>query len=70
AVQPKQIRSCIQKFYQIQANEERKANRENTQIAEDAVITGWILTPTASAALLDYFGAKEDPSLGVKGVYF
>ena len=70
AVQPKQVRSCIQKFYQIQANEERKANRDNTPIAEDAVITGWILTPTASAALLDYFGAKEDTNLGVKGVYF
>ncbi|WP_254564226.1 hypothetical protein [Oscillatoria sp. HE19RPO] len=69
AVQPKQIRSCLAKLYAIQSNEERKANRENNPLPEEEVITGWILTPTASTSLLDYFGATEDPIIGVKGVY-
>lgn len=69
AVQPKQIRSCLAKLYAIQSNEERKANRDNTPLPEEEVITGWILTPTASSSLLDYFGATEDPIIGVKGVY-
>ncbi|MCT7997216.1 hypothetical protein [Laspinema olomoucense] len=69
AVQPKQIRSCLAKLYAIQSNEERKANRDNTPLPEEEVITGWILTPTASSSLLDYFGATEDPIIRVKGVY-
>jgi hypothetical protein len=69
AVQPKQIRSCLAKLYAIQSNEERKANRDNTPLPEEEVITGWILTPTASSTILDSFGATEDPLIGVKGVY-
>lgn len=57
------------KLFETQANVQRQAKRDNSQISEDLLPHLWILTPTASEAFLNQFGAAPDPNWG-RGIYF
>jgi hypothetical protein len=69
AVQPKEVRSCLSKLHDLQAELERQANRENTRISESELPRLWILSPTASPQLLDGFRAVTAPGW-TSGIYF
>ncbi|HAG85866.1 MAG TPA: flagellar assembly protein H [Cyanobacteria bacterium UBA12227] len=70
AVTPSQIRSCIAKLFDLHANIERSAKRENRKVSESQLPWLWILTPTASSALLDGFGFRPmSNSPELTGVY-
>jgi hypothetical protein len=64
-----ETRSCLLKLFETQANVQRQAKRDNRQISEDLLPHLWILTPTASEAFLNQFGAAPDPNWG-SGIYF
>jgi Domain of unknown function (DUF4351) len=64
-----EIRSCLQKLYQVHSNYVRKAKREKKSIAEGELPQLWILASSASEALLNGFGASSDEGWG-SGVYF
>jgi hypothetical protein len=65
-----EIRSCINKLFDVYAGLERQARRDNTRIVEADLPRLWILTPTASESLLQGFGARLDEDNWVAGVYF
>lgn len=67
---PSQIRSCISKLFDVHADLERQAKREKTKIREADLPSLWILTPTASVALLNRFRATIDEEHWLPGVYF
>jgi len=69
-VTPSQVRSCMGKLFDMQAELERQAKRENSKINDANLPRLWILTPTASAALLDGFGAVLELDNWLSGVYF
>ncbi len=52
AVTPRQIRSCMGKLFDVHAELERLSKREDRRITEAQLPLLWILTPTASPALL------------------
>jgi len=56
AVTPSQIRSCMGKLFDVHVQLERQAKREDKRLSEAQLPLLWILTPTASSALLDGFG--------------
>ena len=56
AVTPSQIRSCMGKLFDVHVQLERQAKREDKRLREAQLPLLWILTPTASSALLDGFG--------------
>jgi hypothetical protein len=58
------------KLFDMQAELERQAKRENSKINDANLPRLWILTPTASAALLDGFGAVLELDNWLSGVYF
>jgi Domain of unknown function (DUF4351) len=64
-----EIRSCLQKLYQVHGNYVRKAKREKKSIAEGELPQLWILASSASDALLNGFGVSSDEGWG-SGVYF
>ncbi|MEQ9621990.1 flagellar assembly protein H [Coleofasciculus chthonoplastes] len=70
AVTPSQIRSCLSKLFDLYAELERRARRENTSINDSELPRLWILTPTASTPLLDTFGALGDEKNWLNGLYF
>jgi hypothetical protein len=53
-----EIRSCLQKLYQVHGNYQRKAKREKDSIAESDLPDLWILASSASDTLLNGFGAS------------
>lgn len=69
-VQPGEIRSCLGKLFDLHAEFERQAARENTRIAESDLPLLWILSPTVSDPLLAGFRAIPEPENWVNGVYF
>ncbi len=52
------------------ADAQRRANREDTTILENDLPRLWILTPSASKALLKAFGATLDLENWIEGMYF
>ncbi|HEY9875981.1 MAG TPA: hypothetical protein V6D12_21295 [Candidatus Obscuribacterales bacterium] len=70
AVMPTEVRSCINKLFDVYAGLERQARRDNTRIVEVDLPRLWILTPTASESLLQGFGARLDEDNWGAGVYF
>ena len=64
-----QIRSCMSKLFDVYADIERQAKRENTRFNEAELPKLWILSPTASPLLLDSFGGSVDVENWVQGVY-
>jgi len=69
APQPKEVRSCVSKLVDVQAELERRAARENTSIAEEDICRLWIITPTASSAFLQGFKAEPENN-SPQGVYY
>jgi hypothetical protein len=70
AVRLAEVKSCISKLFDVHAKLENQASRNNTRILSADLPRLWILTPTASPALLDGFGAKLDEESWPQGVYF
>ncbi len=69
-VQSVEIRSCLGKLFDVHAEFERIAARDNTRIAEADLPQLWILSPTVSDTMLAGFGATPEPENWVSGVYF
>jgi hypothetical protein len=69
-VKPREIRSCLVKLLDITAEFERQATREKRRITPAESPRLWMMTPTASAAILADFGATLDLENWMSGVYF
>lgn len=54
---PTEIRNCMLKLFELHGELQRKARRDSERIQEAALPKLWILSPSASAILLDEFGA-------------
>ena len=70
AVSKSEIRSCMGKLFDIHADLERQAKRNNTRINETQLPYLWILTPTASPDILESFNVTVDEKNWSQGVYF
>ncbi|MEG5136554.1 MULTISPECIES: hypothetical protein [unclassified Microcoleus] len=68
-VQTGEIRSCLGKLFDIHAEYERVATRDNTRIAEADLPQLWILSPTVSDAMLAGFRAIPELEIWGSGVY-
>jgi hypothetical protein len=64
-----EIRSCLQKLYQVHGNYQRKAKREKESIAENDLPQLLILASSASETLLNGFGVSSSEEWE-SGVYF
>ncbi|EGJ29046.1 MULTISPECIES: hypothetical protein [Moorena] len=64
-----EIRTCLLKLLEVHTDFIRQGNRENTRLNEENYPKLWILTPTASSAILEGFGAKSDPDHWGEGIY-
>ncbi|MBO3459169.1 hypothetical protein G7B40_027815 [Aetokthonos hydrillicola Thurmond2011] len=69
-VKRSEVRSCMNKLFDVFAQLEREAKRDNTTVNEESLPKLWILSPTASESLLDGFGAKLDSQNWISGVHF
>ena len=58
------IRSCLLKLLVVQGESLRQAKRQKKTLAEAQLPRLWILSPTASATILDSFRAKMETSWG------
>ncbi len=70
AVKISEIRSCMKKVFYLISEIEREDKRDNIPTVEEELPKVWILTPTASKAILDSFNAIPDEENWGKGVYF
>jgi len=69
-VSKSEIRSCIGKLFDIHADLERQAKRNNTRINETELAQLWIFTPTVSSEILESFHGTLDETNWGKGIYF
>ncbi len=69
AVKRGEVRSCLNKLFDIFAELEREAKRNGTEIVEEELPFLWILSPTASEAQLEGFRAILDEENWLSGVY-
>ena len=68
-VQPREIRSCIAKLYDLHASLDRQQVRQNKPLLDEGDLPQlWILSPTASAKILEGFRAEEHKDWP-RGVY-
>ena len=65
-----EVCSCLSKLLDVRAELERRSRRENTRCEEADLPKLWILTPTASDALLNGFHATPDEENWPRGIYF
>ncbi|MEG4446824.1 flagellar assembly protein H [Microcoleus sp. AT9_B5] len=65
-----EICSCLGKLLDVRGELERKFRRENTRYDDAQLPRMWILTPTASKALVDSFNAIPDTENWMQGIYF
>jgi len=70
AVSKSEIRSCMGKLFDIHADLEREAKRNDTRINETELPSLWIFTPTASVEILESFNTTIDEENWGKGIYF
>ena len=70
AVKISEIRSCMKKVFYIISEIEREDKRDNIATVEDELPKVWILTPTASKAILNSFNAIPDEENWGQGIYF
>lgn len=69
AVQPKDIRNCIGKLYDLHNALDRQQARQNKPLLDEEELPQlWILSPTASAKMLGGFRAEEEDDWP-QGVY-
>jgi hypothetical protein len=66
----KEIRECLFKLLWVQKQFYKTARREKKRLAEEALPKLWILTTSASNALLTGFHAKAKPTPWGQGIYF
>ena len=64
-----EIRSCIGKLFDVHADLERQAKRNETRINETELAQLWIFTPTASVNILESFNGTLDETNWGKGIY-
>ncbi|MCT7997584.1 hypothetical protein [Laspinema olomoucense] len=69
-VKPREICSCLVKLLDIKAEFERQSVREKRRLTPAESPRLWMMTPTASAAVLADFGATLDLENFPGGVYF
>ncbi len=69
-VQTGEIRSCLGKLFDVHAEYERVAARDNSRIVEADLPQLWILSPTVSDIMLAGFRALAEPENWVNGIYF
>jgi len=69
-VSKSEIRSCIGKLFDVHADLERQAKRNETRINETELPQLWIFTPTASVDILKSFNGTLDETNWGKGIYF
>ena len=69
-VKPREICSCLVKLLDIKAEFERQSVREKRRLTPAQSPRLWMMTPTASAAVLADFGATLDLENWMNGVYF
>ncbi|MBD1211167.1 MAG: hypothetical protein H9534_00090 [Dolichospermum circinale Clear-D4] len=69
-VSKSEIRSCIGKLFDVHADLERQAKRNETRINETELPQLWIFTPTASVYILESFNGTLDETNWGKGIYF
>jgi hypothetical protein len=67
---PMEIRSCLSKLFDVHAELERQSNRNNTRIQETDLPRLWVLSPTASVAILEGFRARLDEENWSQGIFF
>jgi len=71
-----EVRSCLLKLFLLHGELQRQSRRDRASgatsdtLKEDELPRLWILSPSASAALLNGFGAREEPDGWSAGVYF
>ena len=65
-----EVCSCLSKLLYVRAEVERRSRRENTSFQEAELPKLWILTPTASAELLNGFNTNPDEQNWLRGIYF
>ena len=70
AVKISEIRGCMKKVFYLISEVERENKRDNIATVEDELPKVWILTPTASKAILNSFNAIPDEENWGKGIYF
>ena len=70
AVKISEIRSCMKKVFYLIADIERGNKRDDIPTVEEELPKVWVLTPTASIAILDSFNAIPDEENWGKGIYF
>ena len=70
AVKISEIRNCMKKVFYLISEIEREDKRDNIATVEDQLPKVWILTPTASKAILNSFNAIPDEENWGQGVYF
>ncbi|WP_313898644.1 hypothetical protein [Roseofilum reptotaenium] len=68
-VQAEDIRSCLGKAWDLEAQLKRKANREEAKFSDRQIPQLWILSPTASEDLLRSFAAFPAPENYPPGIY-
>ena len=64
-----EVWDCVIKLGEVSRQLQREANRSQTRIPESELPKLWMLTPTASTAILSKFGGRIDRSW-MAGVYF
>ncbi|MDZ8078959.1 MAG: DUF4351 domain-containing protein [Nostoc sp. SerVER01] len=69
AASKEEICDCLLKLLEVRGALQRQANRNKTPISELELPKLWILTPTASTALLSGFGASQKPDW-MPGIHF
>jgi hypothetical protein len=67
---PNEICDCLLKLLEVRGEVQRQANRNQTRLTDVEVPQLWILTPTASAGILEGFRAKLDEENWLRGIYF
>ena len=71
-----EVRSCLLKLFLLHGEFQRRTRRDRASgatsdtLKEDDLPRLWILSPSASAALLNGFGARVEPDGWSAGVYF
>lgn len=65
-----EVRNCFLKLFTVIADSQRKAKREKTSLPEDSLARLWIISPSASASLLEDLEVKLDLEKWSRGVYF
>ncbi|MFP4133166.1 MAG: hypothetical protein ACLFTJ_03315, partial [Halothece sp.] len=63
-----EVRKCLKKSLDVEANLQRRARREGTPPEPSPTL--WILSPTISEAVLSQFNAKPDLENWLSGIYF